>query len=947
MPAPSVVINKTVFDKMRPTLEWAQLSNWIKGVGAEMTLTWAAYKKGADHRIPKFMLEMRVNEPKPSDTDVLCDFILRANNLMRPDGKGGIVVDQTHMKFSKIIANHEASQFLLDEYGIDNAILFTGSLGERVQPFVSSKHLVFDEKLVNKDGSLMIITMVVKGRVSSSATSSVFQIRRITIDLANTTVTENVSLGVFDNPDEEQAKADALQIATLQVESMLESGWKRDDSNAVGQFWEKGQKNLARQPEAQLPSEPPKAIPSIRHNAPIDLNETGLEGLESSVSDDKIHKVAFQNWYKGQLPNPEMLEQYVGTSNVDASAIASLFAGTDEAIRLVNQFDSSLLTNIAMIFNTSGSAFGVYVPALDEAIKNAKVKKELANMGYDIEDKADGSFVAKAKQDTPSDKPVQSVIDEMYNTIKLQGGNTIGINMQKIISATQSDASKSNLTDPEDIKDIGILHLGETIVHEAVHAKGSQSEGPSEQAEAAFVKWALPHINDRIKKRHEAKGYSGGFSPLQMGGTQTHAKTWYRSIKTAQFGAQFTLQNEQGQHPGENTLAPGAAMLAGGRNPLSIEKLLDFARNPEAAEGNDSLDTRLTKARYHRYHQDGKEKESLEERLQRDHNYFDGYKSTEKLMDAKRTKPLSFPIRTSGIAKKATFFGWFNNLDLPYEERVIDGDYADYTLWMDWGDEGHVKPVGRDPSPTSNPHRLPRYNPETDDGIYMFFVDPQLQISDWETNQRERALFNRSTLALSAGEQGESKEINPVFDTLDCISNCIKNKRIKATRLLASEDIIQNLAHWFKQDGLVTMKVTTPIAASTVQEPVFPIWVFSDPSEKEAVRHCERFFISLKEKKKPSPEDRKHFVNMCLPQEEQEGYVMDVVSNYSSKIGLGKKFCSASVKNGKVVITSPDKNFTTRAGVLAASACRAKHDYDPVTGVVSFSHSGSRFVFQP
>ena len=52
---------------------------------------------------------------------------------------------------------------------------------------------------------------------------------------------------------------------------------------------------------------------------------------------------------------------------------------------------------------------------------------------------------------------------------------------------------------------MALLHLGGTIVHEAIHAKGNSDEGPSEAAEDQFINWALPIVNEEYRKFLESQ----------------------------------------------------------------------------------------------------------------------------------------------------------------------------------------------------------------------------------------------------------------------------------------------------------------------------------------------------------------------------------------------------------------------------------------------------------
>ena len=223
---------------------------------------------------------------------------------------------------------------------------------------------------------------------------------------------------------------------------------------------------------------------------------------------NKMEKLSqdYQGFFSGEVP--EYAADLIGTSSVDASQIKSMFGKVDDAIRLVNQFDSSLLSNISFIFNFSkGGAYGVYLSALDRAIKTKALEKRLESQGYRVETDDKGLLKAYPIKEQKTTEQIQQDIDKIYGELQSKGGSAFGINMNSVLQAAQKDASESESQDPNVWEWMALLHLGGTIVHEAVHAGGNESESPSEEAEARFTQWAIPIVNQEYQKTFVSVGH--------------------------------------------------------------------------------------------------------------------------------------------------------------------------------------------------------------------------------------------------------------------------------------------------------------------------------------------------------------------------------------------------------------------------------------------------------
>ena len=60
-----VLFNKALFEQFKSQLDWEQTSNWVHGQGRIFKLEWAAFRKGAAHRIPMFFVHVDVDVIRP------------------------------------------------------------------------------------------------------------------------------------------------------------------------------------------------------------------------------------------------------------------------------------------------------------------------------------------------------------------------------------------------------------------------------------------------------------------------------------------------------------------------------------------------------------------------------------------------------------------------------------------------------------------------------------------------------------------------------------------------------------------------------------------------------------------------------------------------------------------------------------------------------------------
>lgn len=605
----------------------------------------------------------------------------------------------------------------------------------------------------------------------------------------------------------------------------------------------------------------PKRLSNFCKNAFAELNKESQANPASS-------------WYSGDLPDPKSLVGYVGSSSLDASQIQGSFNGVNDAIQLVNQFDSSLLRSVAFIFNTAGGAYGVYVPWLDEQIKNEEVKAVLKSRGFDIEDSNREFFTAYSKNPNIGENEIAKEISNIKSQVHMQGGNTFGINMSKILSAAASDARESGLTDPKDIYDITVLHLGATMVHEAVHAKGSTSEGPSEQAEANFTQWALSIINENRFKRQQAKDGAENFSPLVS--NPSSRRSWYdselskRIERKAQYGAQFSLSNPT------DGIAPWAGILWGADFGSIEEKL--YARRRGTLSG--SLEKRLRQQSW------GVSKinpsEITEMLLEKDHDEFSAYKSIEDLLEDRRPKPLA--IMVDKVANSKTLikmadesynstFGWMNNLDLPMAERIITEEHTDDFLNFDW----------------KAMRRQPRYNPEYDRfGVYYRWNEPRMNSPELFDRMIADRPGSTSAALRFASEYTNDSETKEVVDVLFSTLELTMSGDIGGTRFLCGNRILEVIDRFFKDKKGVLVYAFSPLGEYQGEE-IIPVWVVRESIPEKAVIVAEGY-ISGKTDEPKAGDIFEHITGLSKQRKKVIDSVLLEATKLASQIGLEDLF---------------------------------------------------------
>jgi hypothetical protein len=829
-----MAINFEYFLSVRDTVGWEQVREWRKGQGAVSHMIWKGKRfiNGRYEETPAFFLYVSVDKESNA-----VKVSLAANVTFTMNGAGQKVIDSSVVGSLECLQDGTLDSFVRERYGMGNQIKQYHKAGKTMINSLNGliKTIYLNEVTNRKDGKFHTV-------------------RIITVDMN----TGKMIPQGGDVSNSYPSIKEGSEAYVSEIEKLSSNGYQPIEqySGKLPDGIDHVNKTIFSQEARDYIME---NYTKRMVDKALDIMETGSEDDYSGFdpSGDMIKssptKTAQTNqWYSGNIPDPSQLQQYVGSGSVDASQIASVFSGSADAISLVNQFDPSLLRNVAFIFNTSGGAFGVYVPALDVKIKNEEAKTMMKNLGYRIEPNQDGGFSAYPQSnDVPQDK-VKADMDQVYSRLKMQGGNTFGVNMQKVMQASQQDCRESNLTDQDDIRMLTILHLGGTMVHEAVHALGSTSEGPSEQAEMKFMEWALQRLNEQRRQKWEQKNPGQPYRSLMIDTSTTRsasAEGWYRKAlytaatmeRTAQYGAQFAALTQNTDPTGRMNWPS----LGRGDETGPIDAMLANVRHEDHAEGVIPVEKKMRLVQKVKWDNRPDPLEHTEDLLQKDRDEFQGYRSTEKLMEDKRTKPLMLPVNASSaqIVRTASIFGgynslfgWQNNLDLPMRERIIPREEADDFTNFNWGGEGCDFPGSQDDSAGSGGTvaNQPRYNPSYDDnGFYQKIIDFQMSEPDkWDDYENEHPGLKTSPWHRMASSRVEDSQ-QEVINALKNARLLINEGMIRATRFIASDDLLDHVCGFYGKDKDIGCKILKPIGKHGKYK-IHPVWVYkSDATESE------------------------------------------------------------------------------------------------------------------
>jgi len=579
-----------------------------------------------------------------------------------------------------------------------------------------------------------------------------------------------------------------------------------------------------------------------------DLIQNSDEVISKFRAKKTVLSQDFGGYYSGSIP--EYGASYIGTSMVDASQIKSLFNKTDYAIQLVNRFDSSLLSNVSFIFNFSKSgAYGVYLSELDRAIKTSALKKKLESIGYTVEENEKGMLTAYSKQDDKSSEEIQADIDKLYQELESKGGTAFGINMPSLLNASKQDSSMEANAPPELWEWMAALHLGATIVHEAIHAKGHQDEGASESGEASFINWALPIINKDYKQSLDSQGKGDLYSPIIIGTSKRHAfhGGWYRLAQSMGYVPDFILRKPtgsdlDGRHGGKNNpdygMAEWSKMMQANQSIAIENKLSRQYMSPLPKDLNQNHNS--TEEQLRKFTRDIKKNDSslsTENLLFEFHDDSSGYKTIEELMEEQRPRPLMLPISKKasmlkGASIASSSFGWYSNLSIS-DGSTIPG-LSDRV--MEWADV-EIDFIEEEREIRSQP----RYNPPYDiKGCYYRWIEPRSkpQLFDDMTrdldNTHPAKRFASVDSNLNDENQSDAKQI---FSLLSYVKNEMDNNRMLSMRFLSGSDFVPIIARVFQSEAY-NIKIFDAF------ENIFSVWIFKYPIGENDIDETENYISS-------------------------------------------------------------------------------------------------------
>jgi hypothetical protein len=482
----------------------------------------------------------------------------------------------------------------------------------------------------------------------------------------------------------------------------------------------------------------------------------------------------YGGYYSGEAPNYQ--GSYIGSPSVDISNVSSQFGDAQKSVDLVNKFDSGLLKNIVYMFNFAKSGvYGVYVPALDRAVKTKELEKRLRTMGYDIVEE-DGMLRAYPTKEEKDQETIQREIQQVYDDLENKGGSVLGLNVSD--TRREMEGSFNNIKDGVDPSmhndlrnDLMIAHMAATMAHEATHAHGAEDEGGPTQVETALLNWAISEIAQKYQIQGELS--------LKRGGSDN----WYKEAQShfpLYPPAGSDLDGRHGGWDGNLQGQPDFGMMAQQYQNRAIEEMLGrqfqsplpYDLSPE----HDPYELQLRKYTREDWSLDP---QLIFEELLRDSHTNDGseYKTMEELLEDTRPKPLMMPIKqASRMTKEATVFGWYNNLEISdgstipgMGDRVMawddrDESFADYEGWI---------------------KSQPRYNPTYDvKGFYYRWIEPRFKPESWISYTRDYSNTHPAKRFASSNDLGF------IVDTLRKIRTKILNDKLKATRFICSEDML-------------------------------------------------------------------------------------------------------------------------------------------------------------
>jgi len=868
---------KTFNEQYKDQLVWIQKKNWSRGQAIKQ-LVWAGHMKdpaGTISTTPSFMVDVTVDH---STGKVFAGLYANTKFIGSPQPSQMEKVDSTGLGYKSDMSDEFVSELLRERYG-----MAAPSFGKGHQIGVFEKHpvvfnnpyenILLHETLFNHEMSTITNVYLTKKQSREGYTE-------YRVDVATVMMSQGMGSQIV--PQRKKPPFKTLRDASVDfyhtIRTLKAAGCQEGDApkEANSDNWDF---------QMKVPKEVAEAIkrtisgPIKSDDNPFEVDSL-MEFQSAALGGIRIKAQDYSSWEHGTgpLPDPSLLESKIGSPDVDMNQIKSyLSAGiVDNAKKMVDMYSPGMLTNIAFIWSLSDqSAFGVYVPAIDQAIKEERVKRVLKQKGYQLEDLGKPGRGFTAMHPKKSQAEIDQEVKATYQQFDMMPGTNFGINVNKIVAESQQDAQDmvqsikssgvpmDSQAEQEIINGVQTIHLAGTIVHEATHAMGATSEGPAEQAEMGITNKLLEVFTEQQRQKAVQRAKSGTQPPqptienpqvqakfdeyVKQMFPQFHATkgassrlNWFGRgmAKSAQYGAQFmtvTPRQEQGPAPWV------AEKWDAGVGP--IESMLGGSRRNTPFTNNNSLERQMREIEKTKWTTKLDSKESSEELLERDRKHTEGYKTTEQLMEDRRVKPLMVPVKKSSVQAKPVKLSYFlegaeselnfgalsnvmtplGGLDHPISERILTGPRADADLFHDW----------------EAIRKLPRYNPEYDsNGMFATFKEWQFQPETWEQVIEERTRFMSGARVASTKDPSQSGD--PKVDTvmfaevLACAEAKIKAGEIKGTNFVCDDKVVQKIVQFFETSKGIRID-------SCDRDGRKSVWVVDDSINEDKVAQAEQY----------------------------------------------------------------------------------------------------------
>jgi len=647
----------------------------------------------------------------------------------------------------------------------------------------------------------------------------------------------------------------------------------------------------------------------------------------------KITKTAedFAGFHPEQIPDEA--PRSLGTSFVDVSRLKNYFSRVDEAVALVNSYNSSYLKDVAYVFDfTKSGAYGVYIDKLSEAIKERRLELELEDMGYQVESE-NGEITAV---DPTGKRDANQISMDMKNAsakVGNMGGVAFGLNMQDIKNAVERDVSKNiNVSsndsvefDPAKKEWLILINVAATIVHEAAHGLGAD-EGGAQQAEQSFLDSKMSEINQRYKSAYT--GDPENYVPLQVEISKAASNiNWY---KTAQYYLPDSFKEKPqgsdltGRFPESNIWsAQGRApwgMIAQESQGIPLEKKLGrqfMAPLPEdLSQENDTIELQLKKI--NRDNEKFDPQDGIEQLLSMEHSEDLAYTTLEGLLDENRPKPLMLltnqgkaakTASNSKMIKEATTFGWMNNLEIS-DGSTIPGLSDRVMSWED-ADEDFKSDEKKNRTQS-------RYNPSYNSNG-MYYVLNNIRGWPYPADSASRDYKNiypnsraaSSSLDVDKDGDVDYQDVSLIFKVLNKAKKRILNNEILSTRFISSGDIIPFITKIFKEDKF---KIVVSEIKKHEDEDIYSIWVCSSEVEEEEIKKAEKFLYEKYTLNQNSRELLEKLLGFNKSQEIIITEIIDTVRGICKKYGIQDVYlvggCARDLYMGNPLGSVKDLDFS-------------------------------------